>query len=840
VKKLTPALKQYLEFKEKYKDAILMFRMGDFYEMFFEDAEIAARELEITLTSRSFGKNSGKVPMCGIPYHALETYLPKLVRKGYKVAICEQLEEPKPGKKVVERGVVRVITPGTYFEDETEDRFLMAVYPEKKNRFAVAWCELGTGDFYFSTVKREELLSLLTKFRPKEIIVPEGFSLYSQIKETIPSTLIQERSRSLFKEDLTVIDAESQNEVKVISALLKFIKETQINFVPKLKAPKKYTGDKFLFLDPQTQKNLELIEPLTKDTNASLFNTLNKTKTGMGKRLLKFWILHPLKDPIEIENRLNAVEELVKNYETTQNLRKLLSSIYDIERLTSKATSGIINPRELAALRNSLKTLPQLKKLLSSFSSHLLSKLQKRFDDLYDIYCELERVLVENPPASSKEGGLVKKGVNEELDELRRIKNEGEKVLKEIEEREKKRTGISSLKVGYNNVFGYYIEVSKPNLHLIPKDYIRRQTLVNAERFITPELKEFEEKILSAQDRIEKLEYQIFVELRKFVTENAPRILKTAEQIAQIDVLQSLSTIALERGYTKPQITNSYSIEIVNGKHPVLERYLEEEFIPNSVKLTPEEFILIVTGPNMGGKSVFLRQTALLTLMAQMGSFIPAEKAQIGIVDRIFSRVGAADNLSRGLSTFMMEMVETANILKNATSKSLLILDEIGRGTSTYDGMSIAKAVVEYISDKIKAKTLFATHYHELTELEGKVKGVKNVHVSVEEIEGRIIFTHQVLEGASEKSYGIHVAELAGMPKEVVKRAKAVLKDLEGKNLTLPLFQQTVKEEREENPLVERLIEELESVEISTTTPLEALMILSKLKEIAKTIKKNS
>ena len=840
MKKLTPALKQYLEFKEEYKDAILMFRMGDFYEMFFEDAEIAARELEITLTSRSFGKNSGKVPMCGIPYHALETYLPKLVRKGYKVAICEQLEEPKPGKKVVERGVVRVITPGTYFEDETEDRFLMAVYPEKKNRFAVAWCELGTGDFYFLTVKREELLSLLTKFRPKEIIVPEGFPLYSQIKETIPSTLIQERSRSLFKEDLTVIDAESQNEVKVISALLKFIKETQINFVPKLKAPKKYTGDKFLFLDPQTQKNLELIEPLTKDTNASLFNTLNKTKTGMGKRLLKFWILHPLKDPIEIENRLNAVEELVKNYETTQNLRKLLSSIYDIERLTSKATSGIMNPRELAALRNSLKTLPQLKKLLSSFSSHLLSKLQKRFDDLYDIYCELERVLVENPPASSKEGGLVKKGVNEELDELRRIKNEGEKVLKEIEEREKKRTGISSLKVGYNNVFGYYIEVSKPNLHLIPKDYIRRQTLVNAERFITPELKEFEEKILSAQDRIEKLEYQIFVELRKFVTENAPRILKTAEQIAQIDVLQSLSTIALERGYTKPQITNSYSIEIVNGKHPVLERYLEEEFIPNSVKLTPEEFILIVTGPNMGGKSVFLRQTALLTLMAQMGSFIPAEKAQIGIVDRIFSRVGAADNLSRGLSTFMMEMVETANILKNATSKSLLILDEIGRGTSTYDGMSIAKAVVEYISDKIKAKTLFATHYHELTELEGKVKGVKNVHVSVEEIEGRIIFTHQVLEGASEKSYGIHVAELAGMPKEVVKRAKAVLKDLEGKNLTLPLFQQTVKEEREENPLVERLIEELESVEISTTTPLEALMILSKLKEIAKTIKKNS
>ena len=851
--KITPALKQYLELKERYRDAILMFRMGDFYEMFFEDAEIAAKELEIALTSRAFGKSSEKAPMCGVPYHAVETYIAKLVKKGYKVAICEQLEEPKPGKKVVDRGVVRVITPGTYFEDESEDRFLMTVYPSRKS-YCVAWTELSTGDLYFTTVDKKGFQSLLSKFRPKEIIVPEGFSDYTGIKEILPEAIIQEKDRSYYEAEKVVSpEIESEGERRALSALLTFVKETQIQFIPKLKAPKRYTGERFIYIDPQTQKNLELLEPLdSRLPQASLLGVLDRTKTGMGKRLLKFWILHPLKEKEEIEKRLNAVEELKESFLVADELREALSKVYDIERLLSKVTSGIANPRDLAALRSSLKVLPQVKKLLSNFSSKLLSKICNNFDDLYDIYCELERVLVDNPPATSKEGRIIKDGVHKELDELRRIRNEAESIIREIEERERKRTGIASLKVGFNNVFGYYIEVSKPNLHLVPEDYIRKQTLVNAERFITPELKEFEEKVLSAQERIEKLEYQLFTELRSFVSRHSERVAKTAEDIATLDVLLSLAKVAEERGYTKPKITQGYTIKIKEGKHPILEKFLEEDFIPNDTLLTEEEFILVVTGPNMGGKSVFLRQTALITLMAQMGSFVPAKSAEIGVVDRIFSRVGAADNLSRGLSTFMMEMVETANILNNATKKSLIILDEIGRGTSTYDGMSIARAVIEYISSQIGAKTLFATHYHELTELERKVKGVKNYHVSVEEIDGKVVFTHRVLPGASEKSYGIHVAELAGLPTEVIERAKEILSTLESREKErqkeeeeLPLLKVAEKrevryEEKKEEELpsgVKELIEELQKVEISTTTPLEALLLLSRLKEKVKNLK---
>ena len=841
--KITPALKQYLELKEKYRDAILMFRMGDFYEMFFEDAEVASRELEIALTKRSFGKGGEKAPMCGVPHHAVEGYIAKLVRKGYKVAICEQLEEPKPGKKVVKRGVVRVITPGTYFEDESEDRFLMAIYPKGK-RFSVAWVEVSSGDLFFSTLEKEELQSLIAKFKPKEILVPKGFNR-AVIEEVLPDSLIQERDEDFF-EELKTAETDVKEELRVLGALKKFIEETQIEFVPKLKPPKKFTGEKYIYFDPHTQRNLELLEPIhDKLSSATLFGVLNKTETGMGRRLLKFWILHPLKDREEIERRLNAVKELTESFFLADELRDELKKVYDIERLLTKITSGIANPKDVSSLRNSLRNFPNVKKIISEFRSELLSQIASKFDDLYDIYCEIDRVLVDNPPFTSKEGGLIRRGVNEELDSLREIKENAERILKEIEERERRRTGIQSLKIGFNNVFGYYIEVSKPNLHLVPEDYIRKQTLVNAERFITPELKEFEEKILSAQERIEKIEYQLFTELRKFITENAYRISKTAEDIATIDVLLSLSKVALERGYVKPEITEGFEIEIEEGRHPVLEKLLEDEFIPNDTKLNREDRVLIITGPNMGGKSVFLRQTALITAMAQMGSFVPAKRARIGVVDRIFTRVGAADNLSRGLSTFMMEMVETANILKNATERSLIVLDEIGRGTSTFDGMSIARAVVEYIADKIGAKTLFATHYHEITELEGEVRGVKNYHVEVAEVDGRVVFTHRLVPGPSEKSYGIHVAEIAGLPKEVVERAREILSELEGKeklkvDYELPLFRAS--EERElsygtELPQeVKRLIEELLKIEISTTTPLEALMLLSRLKEMAKTV----
>ncbi len=841
--KITPALKQYLELKEKYRDAILMFRMGDFYEMFFEDAEVASRELEIALTKRSFGKGGEKAPMCGVPHHAVEGYIAKLVKRGYKVAICEQLEEPKPGKKVVKRGVVRVITPGTYFEDESEDRFLMAIYPKGK-RFSVAWVEVSSGDLFFSTLEKEELQSLIAKFKPKEILVPKGFNR-TVIEEVLPDSLIQERDEDFF-EELKTAETDVKEELRVLGALKKFIEETQIEFVPKLKPPKKFTGEKYIYFDPHTQRNLELLEPIhDKLSSATLFGVLNKTETGMGRRLLKFWILHPLKDREEIERRLNAVKELTESFFLADELRDELKKVYDIERLLTKITSGIANPKDVSSLRNSLRNFPNVKKIISEFRSELLSQIASNFDDLYDIYCEIDRVLVDNPPFTSKEGGLIRRGVNEELDSLREIKENAEKILKEIEERERRRTGIQSLKIGFNNVFGYYIEVSKPNLHLVPEDYIRKQTLVNAERFITPELKEFEEKILSAQERIEKIEYQLFTELRKFITENAYRISKTAEDIATIDVLLSLSKVALERGYVKPEITEGFEIEIEEGRHPVLEKLLEDEFIPNDTKLNREDRVLIITGPNMGGKSVFLRQTALITAMAQMGSFVPAKRARIGVVDRIFTRVGAADNLSRGLSTFMMEMVETANILRNATERSLIVLDEIGRGTSTFDGMSIARAVVEYIAGKIGAKTLFATHYHEITELEGEVRGVKNYHVEVAEVDGRVVFTHRLVPGPSEKSYGIHVAEIAGLPKEVVERAREILSELEGKeklkvDYELPLFRAS--EERElsygtELPQeVKRLIEELLKIEISTTTPLEALMLLSRLKEMAKTV----
>ncbi|WP_456465133.1 DNA mismatch repair protein MutS [Desulfurobacterium sp.] len=841
-KKLTPALKQYFEIKEKYRDTLLLFRMGDFYELFFEDAKIAAKELEITLTSRGFGKSVEKVPMCGVPYHSVEPYIEKLVRKGYKVAICEQMEEPKPGKKVVKREVVRIVTPGTYFEDEKEDRFLMAIYPEGKN-FGISWTELSTGDLFFTTTDKSGLFNIISKFKPKELIVPEKLkTLFKEVKSLSPETFFQTKEEFYFKDEETIV-TERKGEAKSLSALKKFIEETQIEFIPKLKRPKRYSEDSFMHIDPHTCRSLEIVESMNNGRKEySLFGTLDKTLTGMGRRFLKFSLLHPLKEKEEIEARLDSVEELMNSFLIAESIGNILKNVYDIERLLSKITSGVASPKDLAALRRSIKNLPELKKYLLSMSSKLLKSLGKDLDTLEDIYCELERTIVENPPFSSREGGIIKRGVNKELDELKTILEEGEEIIKRIEERERKRTGIASLKIKFNNVFGYYIEVSKANLHLVPDDYMRRQTLVNAERFITPELKDFEEKILSAKEKVEKLEYTIFVNIRKFITQNAERIQHTAEIIGKIDFLLSLAKVAVERGYTKPEIDDGYNLKIEEGKHPVLEKFLEEDFIPNSINLSKEKFFAIVTGPNMGGKSVFLRQTALITLMAQIGSFVPAKKAKIGVVDRIFSRVGASDNLSRGLSTFMMEMVETANILHNATEKSLLILDEVGRGTSTYDGMSIARAVVEYITMKIGAKTLFATHYHELTELEKEISAIFNLHVSVKELNGKIVFTHKVLSGASEKSYGIHVAELAGLPEEVIERAREILLSVEKENqikedFDLPLFKISEKKTELTPPQQEsEIIKELENIDISTTTPLDALMILARLKKMIKKV----
>ncbi len=811
-KKMTPALKQYLSLKEKYSDAILLFRMGDFYEMFFDDAKKAAQILEIALTARSFGKGSPKVPMCGVPYHAAQSYIEKLVRAGYKVAICEQLEEPKPGK-IVERDVIRVITPGTYFEDEKEERFLACVIGGPQT-YAVAWCNVSTGDIYYTRADEEKLKDIFSKFPPKEVITDE--STHGKLSGILKDAHFEIRESDFFNGKILEVGADEE-ERAAIYALKRFIEETQKDFLPTLKPPKLYQDSTFMRIDPHTQRNLELCEPLRgQNKRACLLGILDRTKTGMGRRFLKFSILHPLKDINLIKKRLNAVDELTSSFFISDELSRILSFIYDIERLTTKISSKIGTPRDMAALRRSLSELPQLKKLLLSCSSELLRSLGKNLDELSEIYQSLKRTLVENPPASPKEGGLIKEGVSEELDKLKKLRDNAESLLKKIEEDERKRTGIQSLKVGFNNVFGYYIEVSKANLHLIPKNYIRKQTLVNAERFITPELKELEEKILSAKERINAIEYEIFLNLRELIKKNALRLQKTAEIIGEVDFLLSLSEVAKERNYTKPKVTENFSIKIKEARHPVLEDILKEDFIPNDVNLNEQNFFVILTGPNMGGKSVFLRQTALITLMAQIGSFVPAQEAEISVVDRIFSRVGASDSLAEGISTFMMEMAETAVILKNATKRSLVILDEIGRGTSTYDGVSIAKAVCEYIVKNIGSKTLFATHYHELTELEGKLKAVVNYHVGVEEVDGRVIFTHKVQKGAAKKSYGIHVAELAGLPAELIKRAKEILSEFESSE-----------------PKTKCKIEdELRKIDISNTTPLQALLILSKLKEL--------
>jgi DNA mismatch repair protein MutS len=859
-KNLTPMLAQYHRIKNDYQDALVLYRLGDFYEMFYEDAYKGAKDLNIALTKKKVGKNK-YIPMCGIPYHAADSYISRLVAKGHKVAICEQLEDASQAKGIVKRDVIRVITPGTYFENEKMKSALCSVFPEGKD-YGVSYLDLSTGEFFGSVMDRENLISFIGKFQPKEILIPENTQL-SFLKENFKNAFITYLPENYFDEDSlkellgffnTVhwssfgFTDDEKSALHAISAILKYSRTTQKNFLPFISTPRPYRGDIYIRLDYSAQKHLELVH--ANEGNIPLFRVIDRTLTGMGRRRLKFFILHPLKSADLIRKRQEAVEELYKNSSLREKIREILHEIFDVERLISKISSGTMSPRDMVALRHSLKEIQNLKKLEKSVNSEFLKELFSKIEDFRWLVEKMEKTLEDNPPVHLKEGGLIKKGVDPALDELKEIKEKGNRWIKEYQEKQRRETGIQSLKIGFNKVMGYYIEITKPNLRFVPEHYRRRQTLSNAERFITDELQKFEEKILSADEKIKALEYEIFMKLRDEIAFISDRIAKTARQVGILDAVQSLSTIAVEKGWIKPEISEDYAVEIKEGVHPVVAETVPD-FVPNDLKMDEKSFFHIITGPNMAGKSTYIRQSAIIILLAQTGSFIPAKKGKIGIVDGIFTRIGSGDILSKGLSTFMVEMLEVANILNNITGRSFIVLDEVGRGTSTYDGLSIAWAVSEYISQKIRAKTLFATHYHELTKLEEEIRGVKNFHMHINEEGENIKFLYKVMEGFSNKSYGVHVAKLAGIKEEIIKRAYEILYHLEEeqekkidetiinisqkKEEYLPLFKELQDEHTEKEYI--QIIKEIENTDLASMTPIEAIVFLN---EIKNRIKKSS
>ena len=793
---LTPGMKQYQEVKRSNPDCLVMLRMGDFYEMFYEDAITASRALEITLTAR--GQGEKRAPLAGIPFHALEPYLAKLVKQGFKVAIVEQLEDPKLAKGLVKRGLVRIVTPGTVIEssmlNEKENNYVLSL-TSFGNEFRVAFCDLSTGEFFTTTLDSESsLFSELSKYNPSECILPASLQVNSDLIKKIKSngcfinpvedyyfkidkakeTLLQHFQEKNIRNN-NYFGLEEKN-IAVCGALMKYLLETQKNALSHLKHISLASTHKML-IDSTTLRNLELIKNIhDQTTRGTLLSVLDKTVTPMGARLLKKWIKEPLLDQKKIQERLDGVEELVQQILVREELTKLLQNIQDLERLIGRINYGNASPRDLLSLRNSLQQLPVVTEKLSPFNSELLQKLSK-LPDLDHLYQLILHSIKEDSPITLREGGIIKEGFHQGLDELHKIKKNSRQYLQELEEKEKTKTGISTLKLGFTKVFGYFIEVSRKNSSLVPPHYIRKQTTVNSERYITEELKIEEEKILGAEEKINNLEYILFQDIIRQISSQTVDIQDSAKKVAILDALSSLAKVALENNYVKPELIAENSIRIENGRHPVLET-LQKQFIPNSIYLQPGK-MMIITGSNMSGKSTVMRQTALIILLAQIGSFVPAEKVILGITDRIFTRVGASDNLSSGQSTFMIEMQETASILQNSTEKSLIILDEIGRGTSTFDGVSIAWSVAEHIYNNIKAKTMFATHYHVLNKLAEKFANIKNYHLAVREYKGEVIMLHKLLEGASEQSHGVHVAKLAGMPEEVIQRAKEIQSILE-------------------------------------------------------------
>ena len=808
--KLSPMMTEYLKTKEQYKDCILFYRLGDFYEMFFDDALTASRELEITLTGKECGLEE-RAPMCGVPYHALESYLTRLVQKGYKVAIAEQMEDPKQAKGLVRREVIRVVTPGTLTSsqalDETKNNFLMGIV-YMGDCFGIASCDITTGDFFVTEVKSErELFDELAHFTPSEIVCNDAFFMsgidmdelknrcQAYLSSLDPRFFSDEGCRKVLKEHYRVASLEGLGlgvyPVGTIAAgaVMEYMYETQKNDLSHITAITPYSTGQFMVLDISTRRNLELLETLReKQKRGTLLWVLDKTKTAMGARLLRSFIEQPLIYREEILNRQNAVEELNLNYISREELREYLNSIYDLERLIGRISYKTANPRDLLAFKNSLDMLPYIKDLLKDFTSQILKNIWEDLDPLEDIRDLIAAAIVDEPPISVREGGMIREGFHEETDRLRNAKTEGKTWLAELEVKEREKTGIKNLKIKFNKVFGYYFEVTNSFKDLVPDYFIRKQTLVNAERFTTPELKELEDVILGAEDKLVSLEYELFCQVRDQIAAEVLRIQKTAKAVAGIDVFASLSLVATRNNYCKPKINEKGVIQIKNGRHPVVEQMMRDDlFVANDTYLdNGKNRISIITGPNMAGKSTYMRQTALIVLMAQIGSFVPAEEANIGLCDRIFTRVGASDDLASGQSTFMVEMTEVANILRNATKHSLLILDEIGRGTSTFDGLAIAWAVVEYICNTkiLGAKTLFATHYHELTELEGALAGVNNYCIAVKEQGDDIVFLRKIIKGGADKSYGIQVAKLAGVPEGVIQRAKELVEELSNADIT--------------------------------------------------------
>lgn len=873
---LTPMMQQYMAIKEQYKDCILFYRLGDFYEMFYDDALTASRELEITLTGKNCGQEE-RAPMCGVPYHAVDVYLNKLVAKGYKVAICEQAEDPKQAKGIVKREVIRIVTPGTNLSqqalDEGRNNYLMCLVYDN-NQFGLAITDISTGDFYTTEVATlKELYDEIHRFSPSEIICNDSFYMSGAslddfkdrlhvsvstldtwyMDEAVSVQKIKEHFKVASLDGLGLTDFPSGT--LAVGALLLYLYETQKNTLDNLTKITPYRSGGYMIIDSATNRNLELIETLReKQKKGSLLWVLDKTKTAMGARLMRNWIEQPLIEKKKITARQDAVEELYNDMITREEIREYLNAVYDLERLVTRISYRTANPRDLIAFKTSLGMIPPVKQLLSQAKSAELKEIDERMDCLEDIYDLIEKSIQDEPPIMIREGGMIKEGYNEDVDKFRLSRTEGKTWLAELEAREKEKTGIKNLRVRYNKVFGYYLEVTNSYKELVPEDWTRKQTLANAERYITPELKELEDMILGAEDKLAALEYDLYCEVRDSIGEQVVRIQETAKAIAHLDVLASLACVAQSNDYVRPSINTKGVIDIQGGRHPVVEKMNNNQmFIDNDTYLDNKNHrISIITGPNMAGKSTYMRQSALIVLMAQIGSFVPAKSANIGIVDRIFTRVGASDDLASGQSTFMVEMTEVANILRNATSRSLLILDEIGRGTSTFDGLSIAWAVVEHISNPklLGAKTLFATHYHELTELEGKLDSVNNYCIAVREQGDDIIFLRKIIRGGADKSYGIQVARLAGVPESVIDRAKEIASWLEetdvtdkAKNLQVRTSAKKKEVVREAVPAEKQMslfdiypadhpvLKELAGLDVSNMTPIQALNTLYELQK---------
>jgi len=803
---LTPLMKQYRDIKRQHLDAILLFRMGDFYEMFDQDAVTASKVLEITLTQRNKSKGN-ETPLCGFPYHAAEGYIAKLIRRGFKVAVCEQVEDPKLAKGLVKREVIRVVTPGTVLDanllDAKDNNYLASLYPSKEG-YGAAFLDISTGDFSVAEVmgadSLAELDTVLSRFTPREVVLPKGheaspslLSLLRQYTQAINThddwTFDRETGRKTLLDHFKTSSLEGFGcgnmtmGISAAGAALRYIEETQKTALANIRRIRPFLSRSCMVLDPACQRNLELVRNIYDgSTKGTLLSVLDHTITSMGGRKLREWLLSPLMDVAEIDARLAAVAELKDRHQVRTSLRAALGRVYDLERLISRVSLGVANARDCVALKVSIKALPEIRDFIAPSLAGLLKENVDRWDGLQDVQDLIEQAVHDDPPYTLREGKLIKKGHNAELDELRSISTEGKAFIAAIEQRERDRTGIGSLKVSFNKVFGYYIEVTKPNLPNVPQDYIRKQTTVNAERFITPELKEYEDKVLNAEERMLDLEHRLFQEVREQVAKETVRIQEMGRRIAVLDCILTLAEVAALNGYARPVVDDGEMLKIMDGRHPVIEKLTEDRFVPNDTLLDrAENQLIIITGPNMAGKSTYMRQVALIAIMAQMGSFVPAKEALIGIVDRVFTRVGASDFIARGQSTFMVEMNETANILNNATDRSLIVLDEIGRGTSTFDGISIAWAVAEYIHEKLRARTLFATHYHELTDLALTMDRVRNYNVAIKEWNDQVVFLRRVVEGGADKSYGIQVARLAGLPPQVVTRAKEVLANLEQK-----------------------------------------------------------